>query len=249
MTFDKRGSVFTQSEEKIWKAWRPMMFLPPDRETSTYLQLRGQAAKLTARGCDLAFLLSTSDGYASFRLLEQLSRESRCHQSLSKSEKIGRYLAETRDESDRLAESLALVLERRQAEFSRLQLNPDVVGRFATSSGLAAILRRYGEVVRQDQRGNRADELRTWRRAHLVQLVDHVTSKGVKHFWQPLAALVSCHQPRDVAVDYIDQAPYWKLVQDPHPLQRSPNQLRLEYLNTARSKRSSLPRFGSPSPT
>ena len=47
MTFDKHGSVFTQSEEKIWKAWRPMMFLPPDRETSTYLQLRGQAAKLT----------------------------------------------------------------------------------------------------------------------------------------------------------------------------------------------------------
>ena len=46
------------------------------------------------------------------------------------------------------------------------------------------------------------------------------------------------------SIDYIDEAPYFKLSQDPHPLQRSPNQLRQEYLNIPASKRSSLPRFG-----
>ena len=241
----KRSGMFTETEEEIWKAWRPMMVFPPDRETSTYLQLRDQAGKLTTRACDLAFLLSMSNGYASLRLLENLRRDSRSRKRLSKSEKISSYLAATRDESTRLAESLALVLERRQAEVWRLKLaDGDVASRFAASTGFAEILRRYCEVVHQAQRENRADELRTWRRAHLVQLVDHVRSRGVKHFWQPLAALVSCCQPRGVAIDYIDEAPYFKLSQDPHPLQRSPNQLRQEYLNIPASKRSSLPRFG-----
>ncbi len=31
----KRSGVFTEPEEEIWKAWRPMMFFPLDRETSS----------------------------------------------------------------------------------------------------------------------------------------------------------------------------------------------------------------------
>ena len=241
----KHSEEFTESEEKIWKASRSMMFFPPGRETATYLELRDQGGKLTARGCDLAFLLSTANSYATFRLLENLARESRSRKDLSKSRKISSYLAATRDESARLAESLALVLEQRRAELLRLKLaDQDVARRFAESVGLAEILRTYGKVVHQARGENRADELRTWRQAHLVQLVDHVRSKGVRHFWQPLAALVSCCQPQGVAFDYIDEAPYFKLSQDPHPLQRSPNQLRQEYRNIPRSKRSALPQFG-----
>ena len=245
MRTHRRSGVFTEPEEEIWKAGRPLMFFPPAREISTYRQLRYQAGKLTTRGCDLAFLLSASNSYATFRLLENLSRGSRSRKDLSKSKKISRRLAATRDESVRLAESLALVLEQRRAELLRLKLTDvDVANRLAASAGLAEILCEYCEVVHQARRENRADELRTWRRAHLVQLVDHVRSRGVKHFWQPLAALVSCCQPRGVAIDYIDEAPYFKLSQDPHPLQRSPNQLRQEYLNIPASKRSSQPRFG-----
>jgi hypothetical protein len=216
-----------------------MMFFPPDQKTSSFLQLRADVGKLTARGCDLAFLLAKSNDYATFRLLEHLSRESRSRKNLSRLKNISSYLAATRNESARLAETLAETLERRQAEVSRLQLSAiDHESRFAASVGLAPLLRRYCEVVRQAQRKNTAEELRTWRRAHLVQLVNHVTGKGVKHFWQPLAALVSCCQPRGVAIEYIEGSPYFKLTQDPQPLQRTPNQLRQEYLKIPRSQRS-----------
>ena len=115
----KHSRTFTELEEEVWKAWRPMMFFPRGQETLTYRQLCVQAGKLTARGCDLAFLLAKSNDYATFRLLEHLGRESRSRQNLSRSEKISSYLAAARDESARLAETLAETLERRQAEVTR----------------------------------------------------------------------------------------------------------------------------------
>ena len=242
----KRSGMFSESEEKIWKAWRPMMFLPPGRETATYLELRDQAGKLTTRGCDLAFLLSMAHGYATMRLLETLRRESRGHKQLSKLQKMNQYLAATREQSVQQAEDLAVVVERLQRETSRLPLAPqDLASGLAAFVGLPGMLHRYSEGLKPAPRQeNRASELRTWRCAYLVQLIEHVRSKGVKHFWQPLAALVSCCQPRWVAIDYIDEKPYYKLSQDPQPLQRTPNQLRQEYFNIPRSKRSSLPQFG-----
>ena len=245
MRFPKRGRVFSEEQEKIWKAWRPLMHLPADRAPAAYLQLRDEAGKLTVRGCDLAFLFSMANGYATLRLLESLRRESRRPKGLSQSEKISRYLAATRDQSVKQAEDLAVVLEALQKEISRLKLAPqDLASGLAAVEGLPGMLRRYRDVTKQAHREeNRASELRTWRRAYLVQLVDHVKAKGVKHFWKPLAALVSCLQPKHVVFDYVDETPYYKLSRDPDPLQRHPNQLRQEYLNVTPSMRSSLPKF------
>ena len=231
MRSPKRDRVFSAEQEKIWKAWRPLMHLPPHRATAAYLQLRDEVGKLTVRGCDLAFLFAMAKGYATLRLLESLHRGSQGNKKLSKSEKISRYLVATRDQSVKKAEDLAVVLEVLQKAIARLKLPPqDLAGVLAAFDGLNGMLHRYCKAMKQAHREeNRASELRTWRRAYLVQLVDHVKAKGVKHLWKPVAALVSCSQPKQVTFDYVEQPPYFRLSQDPDPLQRHPNQLRQEY--------------------
>ena len=45
MRSPKRDRVFSGEQEKIWKAWRPLMHLPPQRATAAYLQLRDEVGK------------------------------------------------------------------------------------------------------------------------------------------------------------------------------------------------------------
>ena len=45
MRSPKRDRVFSGEQEKIRKAWRPLMHLPPQRATAAYPQLRDEVGK------------------------------------------------------------------------------------------------------------------------------------------------------------------------------------------------------------
>ena len=233
----KKAVAFTKIEEKIWKSWRPMMRFSLGHEEVEYFEVRENVAKLTAKGCDLAFLFQHAYGYATMRSGEELRRERVKRPRPTKLEKKTRYVSTAQGKVVEQAKKLAGGIEALRDHVNRAGLTYRYVGdclaRFET---LPEQLRSFAEALdAARQPTNRASELEDWRRERLVLLVNHVKTHGVKQFWKPLAALVSCWRPQSVQMEWTEEFPNVTHSESEQPLRRTAEKLRLEYSRISRT--------------
>ena len=232
----KKRVAFTEIEEKIWKGWRPLMRFPLGEAVAEYLALREKVGKLTARGCDLAYLFEQANLYATLRSGEEFRRERVSRPQSTKLEKKTRYVSTAQGKVVEQAEKLGGGIEALRDHVNRAGLTYRYVGdclaRFET---LPEQLRSFAEALdAARQPTHPASELEDWRRERLVLLVNHVKTHGVKQFWKSLAALVSCWRPQSVHMEWTEEFPNFTHSESEQPLRRTAEKLRLEYSRISR---------------